>query len=252
VDEILFHRYLLYSLFGLAGFVLVYSIFVPAPYGRYKRPWWSGPDLPSWLAWMLMELPQPVGFCICFALAEQQADPLALIFLAIWMFHYSYRTFIYPFLPRASSMALAVVVMGFVLNCAFSYTNGRWLFSLGPSRDSSWFFDLRFILGLILFFSGWTLCTVSDAKLRRLRKSGEKGYQIPRGWAFRWVSSPNYLGELIMWAGWSLATWSLAGLAIAAISAANLIPRAWHNHRWYREKFPDYPSERKALVPFVF
>ncbi|MBW1871523.1 MAG: 3-oxo-5-alpha-steroid 4-dehydrogenase, partial [Deltaproteobacteria bacterium] len=55
-----------------------------------------------------------------------------------------------------------------------------------------------------------------------------------------------------MWLGWSLATWSLAGLAIAAISAANLIPRAWHNHRWYREKFPDYPSERKALVPFVF
>ena len=31
----------------------------------------------------------------------------------------------------------------------------------------------------------------------------------------------------------------LGGLAFCVFTAANLIPRARSNHRWYREKFPD-------------
>jgi 3-oxo-5-alpha-steroid 4-dehydrogenase 1 len=33
---------------------------------------------------------------------------------------------------------------------------------------------------------------------------------------------------------------------------ANLVPRARAHHRWYRERFPDYPARRKALVPGLF
>jgi protein-S-isoprenylcysteine O-methyltransferase Ste14 len=66
------------------------------------------------------------------------------------------------------------------------------------------------------------------------------------------VTCPNYLGEIIEWLGFALATWSLAGLAFALYTAANLGPRALANHRWYRERFPDYPERRKALVPFLF
>jgi len=46
-------------------------------------------------------------------------------------------------------------------------------------------------------------------------------------------------------------TWSLAGVFILGISAANLVPRAFATHRWYRDKFPDYPRHRRALIPFV-
>jgi 3-oxo-5-alpha-steroid 4-dehydrogenase 1 len=35
------------------------------------------------------------------------------------------------------------------------------------------------------------------------------------------------------------------------ITIANLVPRAFQTHRWYREKFPDYPSERRVLIPFL-
>ena len=41
------------------------------------------------------------------------------------------------------------------------------------------------------------------------------------------------------------------GKPIHPISAANLIPRAITTQRWYREKFPDYPKERKALIPGI-
>ncbi|MDH5284165.1 MAG: 3-oxo-5-alpha-steroid 4-dehydrogenase, partial [Gemmatimonadota bacterium] len=35
-------------------------------------------------------------------------------------------------------------------------------------------------------------------------------------------------------------------------TVANLAPRAWSHHRWYLEKFPDYPPDRKALIPHLF
>ena len=85
----------------------------------------------------------------------------------------------------------------------------------------------------------------------RLRAPGESGYKIPRGGLYRWVSCPNYFGELLEWLGWALATWSTAGLAFAVYTAANLVPRALAHHRWYQERFDDYPAERKAVVPLV-
>ena len=65
------------------------------------------------------------------------------------------------------------------------------------------------------------------------------------------MSCPNYLGEIVEWCGWALATWSLAGLAFALYTAATLRPRALNHHSWYRQRFPDYPPERRALVPYV-
>ena len=80
---------------------------------------------------------------------------------------------------------------------------------------------------------------------------GERVYRIPRGGLFRFVSSPAYLTELTAWAGLALCTWSLAGVFIFLVSAANLVPRALSTHRWYRERFPEYPRERTALIPYL-
>ncbi len=35
------------------------------------------------------------------------------------------------------------------------------------------------------------------------------------------------------------------------LTAATLVPRALAHHEWYRERFADYPPERRALVPFL-
>ncbi|MGB2854987.1 MAG: 3-oxo-5-alpha-steroid 4-dehydrogenase, partial [Dehalococcoidia bacterium] len=92
----------------------------------------------------------------------------------------------------------------------------------------------------------------SDGILRRLRTPGETGYKIPRGGLFERVSCANYFGEIIEWCGWAIATWSLPGLAFAVWTAANLVPRARAHHKWYPSQFPDYPQQRRALIPFVF
>ena len=66
------------------------------------------------------------------------------------------------------------------------------------------------------------------------------------------VASPNYLGEIIEWAGFALMTWSPAALAFAFYTVANLAPRASANLGWYRGTFSDYPPDRKALIPYVW
>ena len=117
--------------------------------------------------------------------------------------------------------------------------------------EESWLSDPRFLIGAALFAFGYSLNRSSDRRLRNLRAPGETGYKIPRGGGFELVSCPNYLGELCEWIGWAIATWSLAGLSFAIFTAANLIPRAITHHRWYQEKFPDYPRERRAVIPFL-
>ena len=92
----------------------------------------------------------------------------------------------------------------------------------------------------------------SDNILFSLRKKGVQDYKIPKKGLFKWVSSPNYLGEIIEWFGWALATWSFAGLSFAIWSLANLMPRARSNHKWYLDNFSDYPTERKALIPKIW
>ncbi|NTV19491.1 MAG: 3-oxo-5-alpha-steroid 4-dehydrogenase, partial [Bacteroidales bacterium] len=42
------------------------------------------------------------------------------------------------------------------------------------------------------------------------------------------------------------------GLSFVVWSIINLLPRALHHHKWYKATFSDYPTTRKALIPFIF
>jgi 3-oxo-5-alpha-steroid 4-dehydrogenase 1 len=146
-----------------------------------------------------------------------------------------------------------VILMIFALlfNTINGYVNGKYLFHLAPVYPLSWFYDPRFMTGAILFITGMVINIYSDHILRNLRKSEKNEYRIPYRGLFKYISCPNYFGEIIEWMGWALATWSIPGLAFAVFTFANLVPRAFANHRWYRSKFPDYPEERKAIIPFI-
>jgi steroid 5-alpha reductase family enzyme len=130
--------------------------------------------------------------------------------------------------------------------------NGRWVTHFAPTYGASWLADPRFLVGAALFLAGFVINIQSDTILMNLRKPGETGYKVPQGGLYRWLSCPNYFGELVEWTGWAIATWSLPGLAFAIWTAANLVPRARTNHQWYREKFPDYPRERRAVLPLLY
>jgi len=236
--------------FVLAGLTAAGLRFIVAPYGRHTRSGW-GPTISARAGWVIMESPASLLFLAFYLTGDHRAELVPLVFLGLWQLHYAQRAFVYPFLMRAGNrMPIAITAMAIAFNTLNAYVNAVWISQIGRYAPD-WLTDPRFLTGVTLFFSGMLLNHHSDHVLRNLRSPGETAYKIPRGGAYRWVSSPNYLGEIVEWLGWALATWSLAGLAFAAYTMANLVPRALANHQWYRERFPDYPAERHALIPYV-
>ena len=252
MTEAAFYSILLWSWVGVGAASFVLLLFVTAPYGRHVREGW-GPTVPSTLGWVLMEVPALLVFLAFALLGDRLAQPATLALTVLWVLHYGNRSLIFPFRRRGGQrpMPLSIAASGLFFNLVNGYLQGRWLHTLGPVRDAAWLTDWRLWLGVEIFLVGFAINLHADAVLRNLRQPGETGYKIPTGGLYRFVSCPNYLGELLEWLGWAVATWSLGGLVFALWTAANLAPRAMANHRWYKEKFPEYPKERKALVPFV-
>jgi 3-oxo-5-alpha-steroid 4-dehydrogenase 1 len=150
-------------------------------------------------------------------------------------------------------MPLVIVLNAILFNFMNAGLNGYFLSELADSSkyQSDWLTTPHFIIGAVLFVVGMTINWKSDSILIHLRKPGETGYKIPRGFLFDYVSSPNLFGELVEWGGFALMAWNLPALTFMVWTFANLVPRAKNHHDWYHQKFSDYPKERKAVFPFV-
>jgi 3-oxo-5-alpha-steroid 4-dehydrogenase 1 len=235
----------------LAVITCLSLVFITAPYGRHERAGW-GPTIPNAMGWVIMEMPAVALFLGIYFLGVHSLETVPLVFLGLWQLHYVHRTFIYPLRLRTKGKRMAVTIVGLALvfNSLNAYINARWISHLGH-YDTQWLLDPRFIVGVLVFVVGFGINQKADRMLLALRKPGETGYKVPKGWLYDYITCPNYLGEILEWTGFAIATWSLPGLAFALYTAANVGPRAFSNRRWYRERFPDYPKDRKALIPFV-
>lgn len=248
----------------LIGFVVVAviglsAIFNDSPYGRFGGKS-AGIRLSPRVGWMLMELPAPLFFAYFFLQGDNRHQLVPTILFTIWMLHYANRGFINPMLMRVhpgtkASFNISVVLFGWVVTSLHGYYNGTFIAQLGSHFTDDWLTDPRFLVGLTIYLAGFTLNVHSDAVLRNLRPKvndpSAPRYKIPHGGGYRYVSSPSYLGEMLSWLGFAIFTWSLAGVFILAVTVANLLPRALATHKWYQQRFEQYPKERKALIPFV-
>ncbi|MGB0970141.1 MAG: methyltransferase [Mycobacterium sp.] len=244
---------------AVAALVIVGGLFVQSPYGRFGSTA-PGVNLNPKLGWWLMEIPATVAFAIFYLTGPFRFDATPLVLAAIWLLHYGNRGWFFPLSIRQvpgkrSSFNISVIAAGMVITAMHGYLNGAFFsHDYKHQYGTDWLTDPRFLLGVVVYLSGFVLLVSSESIVRNLRDKknpGSSEYKIPYGGGFRFVTSPAYLGELIAWAGFALLTWSLAGVAIFLITAGNLVPRAFATHKWYREKFPDYPAERKALIPGV-
>jgi 3-oxo-5-alpha-steroid 4-dehydrogenase 1 len=253
MNEMMIYNGILIAWFVISLIVFIALFFISAPYGRYSRKGW-GISLSNRLGWLLMEAPAALLFIFFYFIGDNKSSIVLFVFIIMWEAHYIHRAFIYPAgLPKSSyGMPLSVIAMGFFFNMVNCYINGRYLFTFSSGYSISWLMDPRFIIGIILFVAGFIINRMSDKTLRDLRHNNESGYQIPQGGLYNLVSSPNYLGEILIWSGWAVATWSIPGLAFAFWTIANLAPRAWANHKWYHMQFADYPVQRKALIPKIW
>ena len=253
MTELSIFNILLITVFAVSLFVFILLFFISAPYGRHSRKGW-GITLKAKFGWFLMEFPSFAIIIILFFIGNKKINPVAIVFLIYWSVHYFHRTMVYPFMMRGGNKKIPALILAFALifNFINAYLNGRYLYFFSNPYPIHWFIDARFIIGTILFITGMFINIQSDYILLKLRRQGDSSYIIPYSGFFRFVSSPNYFGEIIEWIGWAILTWSLAGLAFAVFTIANLVPRAYSNHKWYKNKFLAYPKDRKALIPFIY
>lgn len=227
---------------------------VPVIYGRHETGQFRL-RIPTRLSWILMESPASLVFAWFVLTGPLPISAPVIVLFIMWQMHYFHRAFIYPFqlqIRPGSSTPARMTLFGAVVCAACGYLNGDFISRYATYLQSNdWFYSPAFIIGSLLFITGYIINKVSDHTLITLRKKNPQAYSIPYGGVYRWVSCPNYLGEIITWLGFACAAWSIAGLTFAVMTASNLIIRALENHQWYIDKFPDYPKDRKAIIPFI-
>lgn len=219
-------------------------------------------------AWLTMEIVSPLTFLNTIYIIITQDNnynskslflsslsPSQYLCLTLWMIHYFNRSIVYSFrAPSISPIHLSTWICSIFFNIINGYTNGYWVAKHGGSNDSidlinNW---LRVWIGVSLWVFGFLSNIYHDNILFSLRKTTESGeYAIPFGGLYSLISCPNYFSESIEWVGYAILCWSAPSLCFALSSMANLFPRACSAHQWYRKKFDNYPTDRKAVVPFI-
>ncbi|XP_063154789.1 3-oxo-5-alpha-steroid 4-dehydrogenase 1 isoform X2 [Candoia aspera] len=209
--------------YGLVVFISLAVVFVlhraGAPYGRYYSASY-GRSVPATLAWMVQEMPAFL-FPLQLVLGSD-GDRLRFwpnrILLGLFLVHYFYRSFIFPFLIRGGKPTPFIT---FVLAFSFCLYNG--------------------------YLQGRSLSNYAEYSPNRLTEP----YFILGG-MFEYVSGANYFGEILEWCGFALACNTLESTAFAVSTLLVLGSRAHMHHQWYLNKFEDYPRSRKIVIPFVF
>ena len=252
MNDIIF-RYMLIAWITIAILVFISLFFIDAPYGRYFRRSF-GPSINGRFGWIAMEAPAPLVFTAFFIADIEMVTLVQVIFLAMWTTHYLDRSFIYPIKLRISSKPFPLVVLlaGLGFNIMNAYLNSKYIMSNASKYSEIWLYDTRFIAGFALFLLGFIVNRHSDYILYGIRSKSRHEYSIPQGGLYRWVSCPNYLGEIVMWIGWAVSTWSPVAAAFSLWTVANLVPRARSHHQWYQQNFKGFPGERRAIIPWIW
>ena len=235
----------------VATITFIYLFFVNAPYGRHIRKGW-GKNISARAGWVIMESPCVVIMVIYAFIVRDALETIHIIFLSLWLLHYIHRSFIYPFVIDMTNpkMPISIAISAFSFNIVNVNLQAFGIYYL-TEYSSDWINNNIFYLGLIVFFIGMYINIKSDYLVIALRKSNGPGYHLPTKFMHKYISSPNYFGEIIEWLGWAVLTWSIAGAVFALWTIANLLPRAFAHHQWYKEKFPDYPKNKKAIIPGI-
>ena len=244
-----------YIWLSIAVGVHITMFFITAPFGRHTSTKW-GPMVDNKLGWFIMEMPSLLIMLYFLLFGTYSRSSFVWILFALWIFHYLNRTLIYPLRIKRTpkKMPLFIVLNAIFFNVMNAGLNGYYLAELAPveNYENHWLTTPYFIIGATLFVAGMSVNWQADTILINLRKPGETGYKIPKGFLFDYISSPNLFGEVMEWVGFALMAWNLPALTFMVWTFANLVPRAKNHHDWYLEHFPDYPKNRKIIFPFIY
>ncbi|KAG5867669.1 hypothetical protein JTB14_034123 [Gonioctena quinquepunctata] len=187
--------------------------------------------------------------------ASAEFTTTAKIALGCWSIHYLKRIletlFVHRFshgtMPLSNLFKNCGYYWGFCLYVAYHVNHP--LFT-PPSTI------LQYVgLGLFVICETGNLGT--HVLLRNLRPPGSTIRKIPKpdgfplNQMFDLVSCPNYTYETGAWIGFSLMTSCIPAGIFTLAGFYQMAVWALGKHRNYKKEFPDYPKQRKAIIPFI-
>ena len=251
-----FFNNLIYGMIGLALVVFVSLYFVTAGYGQYRTKQW-GWSINNKAAWVLMELPVFIVMLCIWSCSPLKWQLPQLVLFCLFELHYFQRSLVFPFLMNGKSkMPVAIMSMGILFNVINGVIQGGGLYWF-PNPDfaegAKYLLRPNAIIGILLFFVGMAVNLHSDHVIRHLRKPGDTKHYLPEKGMYRYVTSANYLGEIVEWTGFAIAAATLAAWVFPLWTAANLVPRAHAIYNRYREEFGKKAlATRKRIIPFIY
>ncbi|MDB9787708.1 DUF1295 domain-containing protein [Flavobacteriaceae bacterium] len=230
----------------IALIIFPINLIYKAPYGKHSTKKW-GKTIDNKTGWILMEFPALITCPLIYYIVVEEIS-LSIGFIFIWITHYFNRTIIYPLKikTKGKKIPIAIVASAFFFNVINGILNGYFIATI-PFESISF---TCILIGFIVFIFGLYINISSDNTLIKLR-TNQKGYVIPKGGLFNYVSCPNFFGEIIEWLGFAIMTLNLGSISFLIWTICNLIPRSKAHHNWYKENFEKYPSKRKAVIPYL-
>ncbi|CAD5215783.1 unnamed protein product [Bursaphelenchus xylophilus] len=172
-------------------------------------------------------------------------------------FHYIKRLYETQFVHRFSNGTMPFTNL--FKNCSYYWGFAAFIsyFINHPLYTPPVLGDLQLYGGVAAF----ALCELGNFSihllLRNLRPEGTKERKIPYPDSnpftnlYNLVSCPNYTYEVGSWIAFSVFTQSLPALLFTTAGFIQMKIWADGKHRNYKKEFPNYPKNRKPIIPFL-
>jgi len=243
------HNVVLKGELVIALFVFLALFFITAPYGRHAKNVKTF-KFSARTGWIIMESPAVFVPLYFYLTSDNIMNPMSVLLIGLWLYHYIYRTFLFPFMimNKKNSMPWFIALASIIFNSINGFLIGYGLFSVPYEFN---IYTPHFMIGFILFITGAFIHRYHDKSLIYQRQAANGEYIIPKGGLFDYVVNPNYLGEIIQWFGLAVLSYNMSVLVFVIFTMSNLVPRAIKNISWYKEKFDNFPQNRKGVIPFI-
>uniref|UniRef100_A0A915JJX0 Steroid 5-alpha reductase C-terminal domain-containing protein n=1 Tax=Romanomermis culicivorax TaxID=13658 RepID=A0A915JJX0_ROMCU len=171
--------------------------------------------------------------------------------------HFAKRLFETLFVHRFSHATMPL--RNVFKNCGYYWLFAAFIayFNNHPLYTVASFGNVQIGLGLF----GFIFCQFGNLSVHlafmKMRPAGTKQRKVPMPNAnpftklFSLVSCPNYTYEVGAWLSYSIMTQSLPALLFTIAGFYQMTIWAIGKHKNYRKEFPNYPKNRKSIIPFV-
>lgn len=172
---------------------------------------------------------------------------------AMVVFHFIKRELESLFIHRFSNATMPVLRLP--INCSHYWIlcGTNIAYYLFHPRYSAPFEDNLPVIGALLltFFFSEMMNLATHVHLRNLRPRGSKERKIPYGYGFDITSCANYTWEILAWLSFCILTNTLVGWFFLLVATGQMTEWALKKHKQYKNQFPNYPKNRKAIIPFI-